>query len=470
VPSTKISLSETREKINTHVAGLIESVCDDLRLMLFLRNKNGEDIELRFEHNSTQPFQKEFTLRGSEIHFALDREFEISGEKFQAYLFRDEPPRKGVVAMLCADDICVEEYVISKRFDVCRYTLSVTSPYLNKRSNIERQRIEFPRDDGQADFVSPVSRKKLQDAVHHLCLEMIKEIGEGEIVKFKNANISRLRKFYPFIDLKSLGGDAAFLDADDVVREYRAQQARREDRVVSELEAGRCVAWDDVSHLASDDLARFIVHRALVIDSLSRLPADSTEDAIHEAILRKNSDGSVIRENNVWLIDDKFLAYSSIFSDEKLGRIIESVNKEFQERLGRKPDVAAFFTENDKSEPNKLVVIEFKRPGADIFESSKALTQCRHYASQLAERIPTVREVFAFAVTNVTDEFYRELKQTGFKDVFSLEERLLFNDFGIGLNESVPLHLYVMPPAALIKDAKARNRVFEEVLRFGLNP
>lgn len=468
-PKTELRLTDPKESVNTHVASLINSICDDLRLLLFLRNQAGQDVEIKFSHNSSQPFSKNYAVRGSELSPVLSDPFELNSFEFQAYLFRDAPPRKGVVAMLCADDICVEEFSVSKRFDVCRYTLFVTSPYLNKRSNIERQRIELPKDDNQRDMVSPISRNRLLEKLHAHCLQMIDKVGEGEVEKFKTENVKKLRKYYPFIDISSLGGDAALLDADEVVRDYRAQQARNEDKVISDLEAGRVVSWDDVSHLASEDLARFIVHRALVIDSLSKLPSGSAEDAIHNAILPKKSDGKQIRENNVWLIDDKFLAYSSIFSDETLSKIIESVNAEFEKRLGRKPDVAAFFTENDLDQPNKLVIIEFKKPEADIFENSKALTQCRHYASELSERIPTVREVFAFSILDIDDSFYKELKQTGYKDVFSLNDRVLFNDFDIGPEESVPLHLYVMPASALVKDAKARNRVFEEVLQLSLS-
>ena len=120
------------------------------------------------------------------------------------------------------------------------------------------------------------------------------------------------------------------------------------------------------------------------------------------------------------------------------------------------------------NKPNKLVIIEFKKPGADIFDNTKALAQCRLYANELADKIPSVLEVFAFAIVEVDDEFYRELKQTNYKDIFSLKERVVYQDFKIGNSESIPLHLYVMPVAALIKDAKARNKVFEEVLRFNV--
>lgn len=60
------------------------------------------------------------------------------------------------------------------------------------------------------------------------------------------------------------------------------------------------------------------------------------------------------------------------------------------------------------------------------------------------------------------------MKTTGFKDVFSLGEKVVYNDFNIGSSNEIPLHLYVMPASSLITDAKARNRVFEEVLRFDM--
>ena len=38
----------------------------------------------------------------------------------------------------------------------------------------------------------------------------------------------------------------------------------------------------------------------------------------------------------------------------------------------------------------------------------------------------------------------------------------------IGSSKEIPLHMYVMPASALIIEARARNRVFEEVLRFNM--
>ena len=258
------------------------------------------------------------------------------------------------------------------------------------------------------------------------------------------------------------------LDAEEVVRQYRAQQARREDDLIDSLEGRRDVPFDDLSHLAQEDLARYIVHRALVLESLSRLPENAVEDAIHNAILPRHSKGDDIRENNVWIVDDKFLSYSSIHSDEQLSKIITEVNFEYAEKQQRRPDIAAFFSRNDRAQPNKLVLIEFKKPSADVFENSKAIVQCRYYASEIVERANSILEVFAFAVTEIDTAFYRDLKQSNFRDVFSVGEKILYQDFRIGPSETIPFHQYVMPASSLVRDAKARNQVFEDVLQLQL--
>jgi hypothetical protein len=435
---------------------------------LFLKYQQGHDIELTFTHNSNQQFENPFSFSGKNIKALAEREFDLDEEKFKCYLFRDELPRKGIVAMLCADELCIEEYVISRRFDVCRHLIFVTSTYFNNRSNLERQRLELPKTDDDVDMASHISREKITLRIREECMAMINETASGDIDAFRSSNINKLKKYYPFININSVGDDVALLDADEVVKTYRAQQARREDQLVDALETGKYVSMDDVSHLASDDLARFIVHRALVIDSLAKMPPSSAEDAIHNAILPKRNSGNEIRENNVWLVDDKFLSYSSIYSDETLTKIVQEVGKDVETKQKRKPDVAVFFSKDDENHPNKLVVIEFKKPGADIFGNNKALLQCRLYSGELADKIKTVREVFAFSIVEIDDEFYRDMKQTGFKDVFSLTERVVYNDFLIGSDTNIPLHLYVMPSSALIKDAKARNRVFEEVLQFDM--
>ena len=102
-------------------------------------------------------------------------------------------------------------------------------------------------------------------------------------------------------------------------------------------------SWDDLCHLTRDDLARFIVHRALVIEALHRMPGDEAEDTLHKAFFPKRIDGQEIQSNSLWLVDDGFLSYSSILSDKTLSKIVNEVNLRVSESLKWKSDVTVFF-------------------------------------------------------------------------------------------------------------------------------
>lgn len=460
---TVITISEINKQINTQVSTLVNGICDDLRLILFLKKQDEINIDLSFTHDSEQVFEKIFTYKGSDVIALSQKTFNFSNESFDCYLFKDELPQKGIIAMLCADNLGIEEYAVSKRFDICRYSIFITSKYFNSRANMERQRLEMPQAEQDTDLVSLISREKLIPKIHSECMVMVELLAKDEIDDFKKSNISKLQKYYPYINTESLGGNAKLLDADEMIRTYRQTQARQEDQLIDNLEKGTA-SIDNITHLAQDDLARYIVHRALVIDSLSKLPNDSIENEIHKAFLPKKSNGNSLNENNIWLLDDKFLSYSSVHSDATMKAIVNSVSEKFESEQQRKPDIAAFFTKDNENLPNKLVIIEFKKKSADVFENNKSLAQCRLYASELVKRIETIREIFAFAIVEIDDEFYEYLIGDGYTDIFSLGARIIYRDYKIQIRD-VPFHQYVMPISALLKDAKARNKVFEDILR-----
>lgn len=115
-------ISELKDSINTQVTKLVNSMCDDLRLLLFLKKQAGQIISIRFTHNSKQPFLT--NSPSPERRLKLRRPGSSSSVRnfLTAIYFATRRSRKGIVAMLCADELCVEEFQISKRFDICRYS------------------------------------------------------------------------------------------------------------------------------------------------------------------------------------------------------------------------------------------------------------------------------------------------------------------------------------------------------------
>ncbi len=481
--STEITISEIIKPVNTKVDVLINSLCDDLRLILFLKQQAGTSIDLNFIHNSNQKFESPFKYQCGKDDSLDKKEFTVCGETFECYLFKDAPPEKGITAIYCADSLGIEKYTVSKKFDTCKYSIFITSDYFNQCANIERQGLELLENhdnDNQNidDFIleesNPnikknvkINRKILELEIHMQCMEMVEKYAQNDINSFKENNFKKIKTYYPYIKIESLGSNAKLLDADAMVREHRKNQANKEDQLINSLEKGIPLQniFEDVSHLACDDLARYICHRTFVVDSLSNMPSDSLEKVLHNNFITKNSNGNGLYENNLWLLDDKFLSYSSVHSDEILTNIIKKVDIDFKDSESERPDVAIFFSKDNNNKPNKLVIIEFKKFLADKYDKGKALQQCRTYASELVENLPSILEVFCFALVEIDDKFYRDLKQTNYKDIFSRSERILYQDFSIGIDFNIPMHQYVMPVSALLLDAKSRNKLFENILK-----
>ena len=55
-----------------------------------------------------------------------------------------------------------------------------------------------------------------------------------------------------------------------------------------------------------------------------------------------------------------------------------------------------YYSKDNDNKPNKLVIIEFKKPAADIFENNKALVQCRLYAGELCRPYRDCQRKFCF--------------------------------------------------------------------------
>ena len=87
------------------------------------------------------------------------------------------------------------------------------------------------------------------------------------------------------------------------------------------------------------------------------------------------------------------------------------------------------YSKDNDNKPNKLVIIEFKKPQLIFLKTTRLWFVLHFRLLNLADRIKTVRGSFSFSIVEIDDEFYRDIKQTGFKDVFSLNERVVYNDF-----------------------------------------
>lgn len=211
--------------------------------------------------------------------------------------------------------------------------------------------------------------------------------------------------------------------------------------------------FEDLLDLANEDLSRFAAHRAQVAEVLVTMPRATAEKAILGAVLGTGVDGH--SGTSLWLIDDAFLGYQSASDEEAMAAIVHGLgtNPRFREPG---TNVAVSFARDGSGQPNKLVIIEVREAGDDIYANSKALLQARLYANAMAEQIPSVREVSYYAISDIGDESFADMKRTGFNSIFSFRDRVLYRDFLIGKSDDVPLHFFIMAPGSLFAMIQAR--------------
>ena len=144
-------------------------------------------------------------------------------------------------------------------------------------------------------------------------------------------------------------------------------------------------------------LLSYIRDRQKVINYLKQLLTDKPklEKALHNLIFKKGLDGDEyaplsLADNNIWLLDDKFMTYNYISSDKTIKDIIDNANIQYnaddlakQISTDDKPDIAIY--KND-IKGQKMVFVELKKIKAKKYDYAKGLDQLNNYASYIAEQ------------------------------------------------------------------------------------
>ena len=113
-----------------------------------------------------------------------------------------------------------------------------------------------------------------------------------------------------------------------------------------------------------------------------------------------------------------------------------------------------------KEENNyNAVIIELKGLGTKTKSKFEGLQQLRKYARTFKEQ-NNIKNTWYYLITNIDNDFAKELENDDYKLLFSNDDKVYFRYF-----EKMNLYLYVMSEEALIADARARNKIFLDIIR-----
>ncbi len=228
--------------------------------------------------------------------------------------------------------------------------------------------------------------------------------------------------------------------------------------------------------LSSRALAEYVMYRTRIISRLKDMTKDDDEKDLHSLIipmrktLKQEDFGSHIYNNNIWMLDDRFMSYNTILSDEIMGKVVKEITMDEIEDDSR-PDIAMVFSGNPTNEQEEhvsVVVVELKKHGLKLARNEEVISQLRQRARRLLTYFPEkIDRIWFYGITDIDSEFRKSLIEDGYKQLFSHGQMFFKTQDIIVDDETKPFRadLFVMTYETLINDAESRNKSFLEILK-----
>ena len=230
-------------------------------------------------------------------------------------------------------------------------------------------------------------------------------------------------------------------------------------------------------NLAGRALTEYILFRQKTIDRLKEIDKKDLEATIHNVIvpqrtvLRDGDFSQDIYKNNSWILDDKFMTYSTVLSEMEMTDLIKELVKNDEiEKNADRPDIAIIFSKDPKtSEKFDVVIIELKRKGLKAEVNVSVEVQLEKRARDLATLYPDrIQTLWLYGVVDMDDDYKLHLPSAGYKPVFS-EGTVFVNTNGIAVKlnplTEIPAVRYILDFDALVNDADSRNKTFLNLIK-----
>jgi hypothetical protein len=234
--------------------------------------------------------------------------------------------------------------------------------------------------------------------------------------------------------------------------------------------------------ISSRLLTEYILYRNIIIDKLKQIDPTSSEADIHNIIVPMRQTfrkGNIIKDiynNNAWLLDDKYMSYTTILSDVDMDKVLKEILLEGEtiKKDETRPDIALIFSSDPKVKDTKLdvVVVELKKLGVGLAKKEELISQLRQRARKLLAHYGTrIQRIWFYGIVDFDKEFIRSLKEEKYLEVFS-NDQYYYKELDIipdyDENKLIPIGVNILSFDAFLKDAEVRNSTFLTILKEGL--
>lgn len=245
--------------------------------------------------------------------------------------------------------------------------------------------------------------------------------------------------------------------------------------------------FEDVQSLKQSDLARYVVHRKIILEILkdALLKGDdghyAKEDKVHKIIMPMSttSDSDNFNDNNLWIIDERlvfhhFLASNKSFSSMPITNSDSAKRPDILvENIYDNPMIVA---EKDNPPYATLRIVEFKRPMRDDMESDKdkdPIDQCLGYIDNIRQGNCTTKSGRPLSISEDIPAYYYiicDLTKSMVSVCRKHDLKKTYDDLGyFGYNSAFKTYFEVISFDQLLNAAIERNASFFDKLGISHN-
>ena len=310
----------------------------------------------------------------------------------------------------------------------------------------------------------------LKPAISKILHENLPEIGQRN-QRTRGDFQQRYPHLLGLFDNDSVG----LIDRDEAVKAAQLKFFAKQ-RDVLGSDPNDDVMFEQALEISSRALTEYVLYREHIIKRLDGTNSADLESALHDIIVPQRTrfeDAALVQDiyrNNVWLLDDKFMSFRTVLSEKEMGEVIAAITNNEEREEKTRPDITMVFSADPSSaEKVDVVVVEVKRRGVNLKESTYAAAQLQQRARLLVDHCPNIQRMWYYAVVDIDDELNQFLRDDSWISLYSKDRvycktRVLDRT---GQNEKVEVPTFFVSFDAIVKDSKARNHAFLEILRSG---
>ena len=350
------------------------------------------------------------------------------------------------------------------------------SKWINNQQTDKDHHIKL--DDKNKDKWNEI-KKKVEDAINEILCNNIADLKE-----YNKENKKKFIKKYPeYAGFACEEKETGYFNEGKVLKQARKYRDELEDKVANDKGKNKKEKEANVREAIYYDLKSYFKHRENILNQFNELKDTKIEGQIHNLLFpqylsrdekekfennKKSGDKNQMTSrdynkefcdkiefgyNNLWMIDDRFMGYSYIASEQYISTFIKNNNLQKVKGNGEM-DIVVYFDNEDKK---RAVIVECKKMTANYKENGTGISQLFKYAKCLHQC--GIDEIYLLLPVNIDDDFRDVLEnKEKFCKIFSHKGELWQNSYN-----DRNAYIQVITPDALIANAQARNKKFIEM-------